>query len=126
MVWLPHKLKLYPRKPKAAKAYLLVDECVTGDTLVTLANGSTKRIDEIVRDKLSLDILSFDTSTHNIEVKKITGWHKVPRHNRAIVDVCGLKATEDHPVYTKEQGYIYAGQLQPQHSVQAVAVVQVR
>lgn len=27
MVWLPHKLKLYPRTPKAAKAYLLVDEC---------------------------------------------------------------------------------------------------
>lgn len=27
MVWLPHKLKLYPRKPKAAKAYLLSDEC---------------------------------------------------------------------------------------------------
>lgn len=26
MVWLPYKLKLYPRRPKASKCYLLVDE----------------------------------------------------------------------------------------------------
>ena len=117
MVWLPHKLKLYPQAPKAEKSYLLIDECVTGDTLVSLADGRTKRIDEIVRDKLSLDILSFNTSSQQIEVKKITGWYKVQRHNRAIVNVCGLQATDNHPVYTKEQGYIYAGQLKPQHSL---------
>jgi superfamily I DNA/RNA helicase len=27
MVWLPYKLKLYPRKPKATRAYALFDEC---------------------------------------------------------------------------------------------------
>ena len=117
MVWLPHKLKLYPRKPKAAKAYLLVDECVTGDTLVTLADGTKRRIDTIVNNQLELEVLSFNEITQQIEAKKITGWHKVPVRKRKIVNVHGLKATTDHPIYTKEQGYVYAGNLNNNHSL---------
>lgn len=117
MLWMVYRLGLKPRPPAAKNAVLLIDECVTGDTLVTLADGSQLPIKEIVNQKLEVEVVSFNTTTQQLEVKQITGWHEVPLRGRGLVKVGKLKATTDHPVYTQESGYIYARDLNSNHSV---------
>lgn len=46
-----------------------VFQCLTGDTLITLADGSTKRIDEIA---LSDKVLSYNPETMELEADEIT------------------------------------------------------
>ena len=48
--------------------------CLTGDTLIHLANGEQKTIKEIVDNKLTADILTYNEKTKLIEPKKIIDW----------------------------------------------------
>jgi len=48
--------------------------CLTGDTLIHLANGEQKTIKEIVDNKLSVDILTYNEKTKLIEPKQIIDW----------------------------------------------------
>jgi recombination protein RecA len=50
--------------------------CFYHDTPVLLADGTSKKIGEIVRDKLPLEVMTYNETTGKIEPKKIIGWSK--------------------------------------------------
>lgn len=83
---------------------LLHDDCVTGDTLVTMADGSVKRIDivEVGEEVVSYDI---DLLTQPVEEVKITGVKEV--YTYVFSDGTELSMTDNHPVLTT-RGYIPA------------------
>ncbi len=102
MLWLPYIWSLQPPKYE----WIFVDECLPGDSLVTLADGSQLPIQTIVENRIPISVLCYNEQTSKIEVKAVTGWRKVPRRGRQIMQIGNLQATEDHPIYTKEFGYI--------------------
>lgn len=81
------------------------DECFPGDIKITMADGSQKPIRQIVNGRIGESILSFNIATESVEVKKIIGWYKTPLRSRKILSAGGLRATEDHPIFTKDRNY---------------------
>ena len=49
--------------------------CFHYDSRVTLADGTSKRIGQIVNEKLPVEVLSYNTETKMIEPKKVVAWH---------------------------------------------------
>lgn len=45
-------------------------------TRVVLANGTTKRIGEIVNNRLPVEVLSYDARKRKIVPRKVIDWHK--------------------------------------------------
>ena len=75
--------------------------CVYEDTLIFLADGTTKRADEIV---LGDKVLSYNFETGEIEVDTIT--EIIQRNRQELVtinfkDGTNIKITNDHPLYTE-------------------------
>lgn len=86
--------------------------CVSKDTEVTLADGSTKPISEIV---VGTSILSYNTEAKQIEfdiVKDVIvqelskDWLELTFENKKT-----LKCTEDHPLFTRNRGWVEAKNL---------------
>jgi recombination protein RecA len=48
--------------------------CMSGDTRVTLADGSSQRIDTIVRNRLPVEVLSYDAELNRVVPKKVVNW----------------------------------------------------
>jgi len=48
--------------------------CLSGGTLVTLADGSKMRIQKIVDQKLSVDVLSYDPEVGKVVPRRVTNW----------------------------------------------------
>jgi recombination protein RecA len=48
--------------------------CLSGDTLVSLADGSKMRIQKIVNQKLPVEVLSYDADVNAIVPKKVVNW----------------------------------------------------
>lgn len=51
-----------------------IDGCMTYDTPVLLADGTTKPIGEIVENKLAVEVMSFDETTQTLVPRKVTNW----------------------------------------------------
>lgn len=103
--------------------------CLTHDSKVNMADGSTKTIGELVRSKSTEEVLSYNEKTGRIEPKKIIGWHKnphkskewfkldvytgskAPRDNHTGV-INGPAFTEDHKIFT-ERGWVQVKDLVP-------------
>ena len=92
---------------------------VSGDSLVTLADGSKQRIDEIVDGKLPVMVRSYNDQTGQIEAKRVVGWFKNPAERKewrklSVAVHPGyfrvLYLTKDHPVKT-QRGYVEADNL---------------
>jgi recombination protein RecA len=49
--------------------------CFFGGSLVYLADGSTMKIKDIVKNKLAVEVLSYNTKTGAIEPKMVVDWH---------------------------------------------------
>lgn len=86
--------------------------CVSKDTEVTLADGSTKPISEII---VGTSILSYNTETKQIEFDTVKDvivqelskdWLELTFENRKT-----LKCTEDHPLFTLNRGWLEAKNL---------------
>lgn len=81
--------------------------CLTGDTLVTMANGSQKRIDEIV---LGEEILSFDWNTMTLIPNKVIFTDKDENKTHTEYDVWTfdngtiIKTVHRHEFYNVEAG----------------------
>ena len=75
--------------------------CVYEDTLITLADGTTKRADEIeVGDKIQ----SYNFETGKIEIDTILGITNPNRKELVTItfkDGTNIKLTNDHPLYTE-------------------------
>jgi hypothetical protein len=50
--------------------------CFSGSCMVSLSDGTSMRIDEIVEGKLKVNVLSFDEKTGKIVPKPVVGWHR--------------------------------------------------
>ena len=75
--------------------------CIYEDTLITLADGSTKRADEI---KIGDKIQSYNFKTNEIEIDTITEIIQRTREELITInfkDGSNIKITNDHPLYTE-------------------------
>src|SRR5580704_599063 len=48
--------------------------CVSGDSRVVLADGTTERIDRIVKGRLPVEVLSYDQDLGRVVSKKVVNW----------------------------------------------------
>lgn len=89
------------------------DDCVTGDTLVTMADGSVKRIDAV---KAGDEVMTFDIDllTQLVEDVRMTGVKEVSTY--VFSDGTSLCMTDNHPVLTTV-GYIPAALLTSEDEV---------
>lgn len=103
---LPHKMP--------AKEVCLYN-CLVGDTPVVLADGSTRRLKDIVRRRETPEVLSWKDG--EIVARRVVGWTRQRRPNQAWWQikttgdgpVRGLVTTPDHEVYTQR------GRVEAQH-----------
>lgn len=122
MIYLPVALNL----PVFRYDLLLVDECLPGHTPVMLADGSSKRIDEIVESEEEFSVRSFDVGTGKATNCLVTGKRKISntkpsvrisvRHQGKSGGVSYSKrsfviCTVDHKIWTTNRGWIPAGQI---------------
>lgn len=88
--------------------------CVYEDTLITLADGATKRADEI---EVGDNILSYNFETGEIEIDTITRTLKMERKELVTInfkDGTSIKVTIDHPLFAESGWKCYdkeAGEL---------------
>lgn len=97
--------------------------CLDYHSYVTLYDGSTKKIGEIVDNREELQVLSFDSDKGIFVPGKITGWFKNKRGGREYFDVTFKNArrysnnrvrarvTGDHKFLTKNRGWVEAQHL---------------
>lgn len=84
------------------------DECLTAQEKITLADGSTKRISELVSKQMQVDVLSYNKETGVTEAKPITGWFRnspktvVRVRTERMTNGAALRGSEGHLVYTPE------------------------
>lgn len=107
---------------KSAKM-IMFDECLAGDSLITLSDGTQKTIQEIVENKLDVDVVTYNTELKIFENKKIYDWRKIPlvEKNKKMVRLVIeqedgtekiIECTEDHKIWIEsENKYIEAGKL---------------
>ena len=85
--------------------------CFSWDSLVTLADGSKKRIGTIVNQKLPLNVLSYNFKKKNIESQRIVDWHvngetdaflQFSIQNHTGNGCRGFSCTPDHKIYTSK------------------------
>lgn len=86
--------------------------CFTYDTPILLVDGSTRSIGQIVNNKESIEILSYNKDTQKLEPKKVVGWHNngesddwlkigYKRRKRGGKDPY-IKVTPNHKIFTKK------------------------
>ena len=84
--------------------------CVSADTLILLADGTTKRIDEITYDDIVM-VWSFETGTYDAAPISIIFYHGHKEHdilNLKFSDGTVLKVINDHGLYSaNENNYVY-------------------
>jgi len=96
--------------------------CLSGDTLVSLADGSRMRIQKIVNQKLPVEVLSYDPELDAVAPKRVTNWFdngptehflhfRVPRPTGSGAPI-GFSVTPNHLVRTPG-GWREAGELLP-------------
>lgn len=100
--------------------------CLRGDVQIPFVDGTTATIREIVKNKISKEVWSYNETTGEIEPKRIIGWHdngsiadtdKRWIHIRATTPetkngVSAVTATNDHKILTREHGWINAEDVQ--------------
>lgn len=94
--------------------------CITGNSMVKLANGQSMRIDEIVNNKLDIEVLTFNEVTGKIEPKRVVDWYSNPIDDKSNWvniktyktcqpnNVKTLTLTKNHPVWIKDKGWVEA------------------
>lgn len=74
-----------------------VDGCFSGEDCVMLANGTKKRIKEIVNNRMDCEVLSYNFNTKKVEPKKVVGWNKSKKlrniNEWLTIHLSGVKST---------------------------------
>ncbi|MEK7537031.1 MAG: UvrD-helicase domain-containing protein [Patescibacteria group bacterium] len=90
-------VELFEKNPQILKKYqsqfkyLLVDECLPYNTPILLADGSKKVIGDIVKNKESLPVLTYNLKTRQQELKKIVGWKEIPAKGKRFYKIVVAK-----------------------------------
>ncbi len=97
------------RMGKDENIWLQQTMCLVGSSQISLADGTTKTIQEIVEKKLEVEVLAFDHVLDRVVKRRVIGWHKNPLGDRELTEVvcetAKLTCTEDHEVYQRGVGY---------------------
>ena len=97
------------------------DGCLQGKSRITLADGTTESIQNIVDKKLDVEVLGYNFKTNTIEPCKITQFYNHGKKkefikiyfkhpNKFVSEKGSLICTKDHLVYT-QRGYVEAQEL---------------
>ena len=88
--------------------------CFERDTLVQTDQGLVK-ICDIVENKLSLNVLSYDVASGSLVYRPLAGWHKHANTSPLVELVIEedsyrrlIRCTPDHEFYTKNRGWVKA------------------
>jgi nucleoside-diphosphate-sugar epimerase len=106
------------------KAILISSDkaCLSGNCPITLADGSTKLLRQLVEEKYSGEVVTVDPTTNTRKLAKVIGWHHNNRRGRTMLRVSykdahkrkgllsGPIVTEDHQILTIN-GWKEAGNL---------------
>lgn len=95
---------------------ILFDECLEYNQKVLMDNGELMKIGDIVENKLSNSVISFNHSTNKYESKKITNWSKTLVGEKKIIKIVvgntSITCTDNHKIYNYDiQKYVRADQL---------------
>nr|MBA4404868.1 hypothetical protein [Nanoarchaeum sp.] len=89
--------------PKSVARFL--QRCLPHDSKILLADGTYKKIGEIVENKLDVEVLSFDEKNNKFVKNKIKHYHKNKTNKLLEFNLhSGLKleCTSEHPLFTRE------------------------
>ena len=82
--------------------------CLTGETLISMADGTQKQIkDVVVGDK----VLSYNTETHRLEITTVETLIHVKRTELVYItfaDGSQIKITPDHPMFSERGWIVYS------------------
>lgn len=90
--------------------------CFTYSTPILLSDGTKMPIGKIVNNQLDVDVMTYNTTTGNLESKKVVGWHKngssddwlnisVKRRKRGGKST-SIKCTPNHRIFTDCNGMV--------------------
>ena len=48
--------------------------CVSGNTSIALSDGSSRKIEDIVRNKMSVNVMTFDEKSGEVQARPVTNW----------------------------------------------------
>lgn len=89
---------------------ILFDECLTGDTMISINNYSQISIKDIVENKMKLKILTYNINNNTFEYNKIYNWRKISlkQKNKKLMKITvinsiqekfSIKCTQDHKIW---------------------------
>lgn len=96
---------------------VIIDECITGDADISLADGTVIKLEDLVtgfNSGLRYSVLSYNTKSNSFEPKQVTRvWRKgvKPLLKLSLDDGSVLRCTEDHLLYTSNRGWVAAKDL---------------
>jgi superfamily I DNA/RNA helicase len=100
---------------------LMLDECLPYYTPIHLADGSYKFVGDIVENKESIEVLSYNENNQQQEKCKITGWSRTPNKKQLVKIRCYIRngvsinnfvvCTVDHKIFTYTRGWVEAGSI---------------
>lgn len=100
---------------------IMFDECLSGDTLITLSDGSNKTIMDIVENKLECDLVTYNTINKCFEINKVYNWSKTPIKDKKMMELVieddngneyKIRCTNNHKIWIEsENKYIRADEL---------------
>jgi hypothetical protein len=99
---------------------VIFDECFPASTRVSTEHGEIG-IGEIVDSKIQVRVLSKNLATGKTTFKPIARWLRINRRNKLVRithDNGVLVCTENHEIWTEEQGFVAAGSLTTEHTVE--------
>src|SRR3990167_1367041 len=87
--------------------------CVRGDVPVVLADGTTRRIVDLVNGRSTAKVMSYNTSNGLMEPQRICGWYKSKAPGQKWVRIKttklrGMVVTPDHKVFALGRGWVRA------------------
>lgn len=91
---------------------IICEECFVKGTRV-LTNDGYKNIEDI---KVGDEVLSYNHTTGNLEIKTVTRVMRQPLYDRKLIRVTSEKGksfvcTDNHPIFVKNKGYVRADRL---------------
>ena len=100
---------------------ILVDECLPANAKISMSDGSTETIGNIVKNKLKANVITFNTKTNSLEDCKIINFMERPIGERSIYllsiktsnQTFNLTCTNNHKIWVEEsQSYVRAEQIE--------------
>lgn len=103
------KLATRRRTPTVPTFCVMQRHCFTPDTIIWTEDGK-KTIKDVVENKYTGKVWSFNPSTQKLELKPIEGYIKNPKSRQEIFNVLGVHCTGQHRVCT-QRGVVLARDL---------------